>query len=243
LQELLRDAIWVSEKLNISNADTQIWKKMYSSLPELKIGKDGRLLEWGDESFIEIEKGHRHISHLIGLYPGSVITKTQTPELYEAARKTMEYRLANFPDNHSGWSDAWMANFFTMFDDGNRALDEVHWLATGQSSVSLLDRHPPKIFQIDGNFGVLSAVTNMLLQTRDQVIYLLPALPDKWDSGAVKGLVAENALIFNFKWENHQIISVDVSSKFDFELKIADFRNNNNNVLTYSLKANQTVIL
>ena len=83
----------------------------------------------------------------------------------------------------------------------------------------------------------------MLLQTVDGVLYLLPALPDKWDSGEVNGLVAENALTFNFKWQDHKIVSVEVISKFDFELKIADFRDNNNKILNYKLEANKTYIL
>ncbi|MBR7127357.1 MAG: glycoside hydrolase N-terminal domain-containing protein [Lentisphaeria bacterium] len=240
LSELLRDALWVAEKLDIQNDEVSQWREMYQSLPELKIGKDGRLLEWQNESFQEIEIGHRHISHLIGLYPGSVINQKQTPELYEAARKTMEFRLANFPDNHSGWSDAWMANFFTRFNDGNRALDEIHWLATGQSSCSLLDRHPPQIFQIDGNLGVLSAVTAMLVQTIEGVIYFLPALPDKWSDGEVKGLGAENALTINLKWQNHKVTQAQITAKYDCVIKIADFKNNNA-ILEYQLKANETI--
>lgn len=239
LQELLRDALFVADKLNIKDSDTEKWENMQKNLPELKIGKDGRLLEWGDESFEEIEKGHRHISHLIGLYPGSVITANKTPELFESARKTMEFRLAHFPDNHSGWSDAWMANFFTKFNDGNRALDQINWLATGQSSCSLLDRHPPKIFQIDGNLGVISAVTAMLLQTCDDVITLLPALPDKWSKGKVMGLGAENALTFDLEWENSQIIRASVLSEYDCEIQLVEFKDPTKTIQKYSLKANE----
>lgn len=203
LDELLRDAIFVAEQLDAAPKRRAAWQAMRDRLPKLQIGSDGRLLEWERERE-ELEPGHRHISHLIGLYPGSVITRTGTPALFDAARKSLEYRLAH-AGGHTGWSRAWTANFFAVFGDGDRVLCELKHLAQKQSSISLLDLHPPCIFQIDGNLGAVAAVAAMLLQTVDGVLHLLPALPAEWPDGDAYGLCAENALTVNLSWRSGKL--------------------------------------
>ena len=120
-------------------------------------------------------------------------------------------------------------------------MEEIHWLATGQSSCSLLDRHPPKIFQIDGNLGVISAATAMLAQTIDDVLYLLPALPDKWSCGKVTGLCTENALKLDIEWANSQVVRVEITAKYDCEVNIAP--NSKLPYKLYKLTANTPHIL
>ena len=186
----------------------------------MKIGSHGQLLEWNEE-FEEREPGHRHISHLFGLFPGEQLHPERTPELFNGAIKSLEMRLS-CDGGHTGWSRAWTACCCARIGDGNAALDHIEHLITDFSTDSLLDLHPPRVFQIDGNLGGSAAVAEMLLQSYYSELNLLPALPDKWHSGKVTGLRARGGYSVDLKWAYNRLVQAIITSATDRECTIID---------------------
>ncbi len=206
---LFADFITASKVLNLNNEFVDQVIVAQKQLLKPKIGKDGRLMEWAQE-FPEVEPGHRHISHLFAIYPGSQINLVQTPELAEAARKSLDYRIAN-GGGHTGWSAAWLISQYARLQEPEKAKKDVDVVLSKSTSPNLFGLHPP--FQMDANFGFTAGIAEMLLQSYAGIIQVLPALPAEWPNGHINGLCARGGFVVDLEWKNMKPVNIKVFSK------------------------------
>ncbi len=218
IRELYSNVIVASKTLGTDQAYRKELEKAIAKLPPHQISKKGYLMEWL-EDYQEVDINHRHVSHLYGLHPGNQISTTLTPELAEACRKTLERR----GDGGTGWSRAWKINFWARLGNGNRAYQLFKSLMQpaytpenpnqhGSGTFpNLFCSHPP--FQMDGNWGGTSGISEMLLQSQDGFINLLPALPDAWKKGSFSGLKVRGGATVDLIWEDGKTIKAELRAK------------------------------
>ena len=208
IRELFGNVASAAMDLDVDRAFAATLHATMKRLPPYQVGTYGQLQEWS-EDFEENQPGQRHMSHLYPVYPGWEITSRNRPELWAAARKSLERRLAN-GGAYTGWSRAWAIGLWARLLDGDMAWDSLKMLIEHSTGANLFDSENGTVFQIDGNFGTTASIAEMLLQSHDDEIALLPALPMAWQDGSVQGLCARGGLEVSVAWTEGRPVSAEV---------------------------------
>lgn len=215
--ELFKNVIKASEILDYNDQFVKEVKAKKDKLhPGVIIGADGRILEW-NEPYEEAEKGHRHMSHLFALHPSDQITIGETPKAFEAAKKTIEYRL-KYGGAKTGWSRVWMINFDARLFEKEAAEENIRKFMRLSVADNMFDMHPP--FQIDGNFGYTAAVAELLMQSHEGFIRILPTLPPFWKTGKITGLKARGNITVDIAWKDGILEKLTLKSDSDQKKKV-----------------------
>lgn len=220
IRDLFHDCIQAAQILDTDSEFAAKLQNMLKDIPPVSIGKYGQIMEWR-EDYEEKEPGHRHISHLYGLFPSHQISVEHTPQLAKAAKITLERRLSN-GGGYTGWSRAWIINMWARLYEGDRASENMWKLLEKSTAPNMFDMHPP--FQIDGNFGGTRAVAEMIMQSnsdgRVTEIILLPALPSDWSEGKITGLRAHRCVTMDISWREGQLQRADIHFEIEGEYRI-----------------------
>ena len=213
---LFTDVIKSAEILGKDKTFAAKLKRMLKKIPQPEVGKYGQIKEWMVD-YDEVEIGHRHISQLFALHPADLITPSKTPKLADAARATLVRRLIH-GGGHTGWSCAWITNMWARLYDSRMVYENLKKLLAHSTSPNMLDNHPP--FQIDGNFGGTAAIVESLVQSVAGEIVLLPALPEEWSEGYVKGLRAKGGFGVDIEWSGGKLVKAEITSDHGGECRI-----------------------